>query len=232
MPRIGITCNERDTETTLSLAYVKAVAQSGATPLLFPVCTGKHLWQQMLASVDGLLLSGGGDPDAWLFGEEALPEQGQVQPRRDRMELFMTKRALCSGLPILGICRGAQLMAVASGGTLYQDIGHVAAVQHDQQAPKTYPIHEVRIKKPSLLHRLTGVVDMRVNSMHHQAVKTPGRLHISAIAADGIIEAVECPQHPFALGVQWHPEWMTTVAHTQALFRGLRRAASRYRRGK
>ncbi|MCW3490561.1 gamma-glutamyl-gamma-aminobutyrate hydrolase family protein [Dethiobacter alkaliphilus] len=230
MPRIGITCNIRDGENTLSLAYSQAVARSGAIPLLLPVCAGKHLWQQMLANVDGLLLSGGGDPDAVHFGEEATPAQGQVQPERDQMELFMAQRALSCGLPLLGICRGAQVMAIAAGGTLHQDIVHIAGVQHDQRAPKNYLIHGVRIKEKSLLHRIVGGNTLRVNSMHHQSVKTPGKLQVSAKAFDGIIEAVEAVQHPFALGVQWHPEWMTKYLQGRALFHALKQAALAYGR--
>ena len=219
MAIIGITCNLREFENSLSVAYVQAVARSHAVPLLLPVCSGTGLWMQFLQAIDGLLLSGGGDPDAFLFGEEAAPGQGQVQPGRDKMELFLARHALAAGMPVLGICRGAQIMAVAAGGSLHQDLAGIEQVQHDQKAPKTYPIHGISVKKHTRLSSVVGAGEIRVNSMHHQAVKHPGSLRISAVAADGVIEAVEHAAHPFALGVQWHPEWLEKKqAHARALF--------------
>ncbi|MDW7650750.1 MAG: gamma-glutamyl-gamma-aminobutyrate hydrolase family protein [Bacillota bacterium] len=227
MPKIGITCNRKGSEHSLSAAYVRAVARSGALPLLLPACPGRQLWENMLQSVDALLLSGGGDPDARLFGEEPSPRQGEVQPARDSMELYLARQALARGIPLLGICRGAQIMAVAAGGTLHQDLVGIAAVQHDQKAPRTYPIHQVTIRVDSRLHNIVGAAKIRVNSMHHQAVKHPGNLQVCGFAADGVIEAVELTGHPFALGVQWHPEWLEKrTGHAAALFTALCAAAA------
>lgn len=218
--RIGITCNFHGFENRLSAAYVRAITRTGAVPLLFPVTSHRFSWEQMLQAVDGLLLTGGGDPDAIHFGEEALPTQGEIQPGRDKMELFLASRSLTRGIPVLGICRGAQLLSIAAGGTLHQDLAEVARVQHDQKAPRSYPIHRVSVKRSSLLYRIVGQERFRVNSMHHQAVKSPGEgAVISAVADDGVVEAVEYPHHPFALGVQWHPEWLEKrVSHARKLF--------------
>jgi putative glutamine amidotransferase len=228
-PRIGITCNLSGFANTVSAAYVRAVAETGAVPLLLPVTVSKWHWEQMLHGIDGLLLSGGGDPDARHYGEEALPLQGTVQPWRDRMELYMARQALQSGLPLLGICRGAQILNIAAGGTLHQDLHGIASVQHDQKAPRNYPIHLITIRPSSLLYRIIRMEIIRVNSFHHQAVKTAGTgVRISARSRDHVIEAMEIPDHPFALGVQWHPEWLTGhYSHARALFASLTAAAER-----
>jgi putative glutamine amidotransferase len=224
--RIGISCNLKNNENRLSSAYVRAVANTGAVPFLLPVCANRHHWQEMLNGIDGLLLSGGGDPDAWLYGEDALPGQGYVQPERDAMELYLARRSLAKGIPLLGICRGAQIMAVAAGGTLHQDLAGVQKIQHQQRAPRTYPIHKVKVRRSSLLLWILQADEIRVNSLHHQAVKLPGRFVVSAVAPDGIAEGIELPGHPFALGVQWHPEWLADDhRHGQALFEALRAAA-------
>lgn len=225
-PRIGITCNRKDLDQTLAMAYVRAVVRAGAIPLLLPVYPQQHLWPKMLQSVDGLLLSGGGDPDARHFGEEAKPAQGEVQPDRDRMELFLARTAMEEKIPVLGICRGAQLLAIAAGGALHQDIAAFQRVQHDQRAPKTYPIHRITIAKSSLLFQVIQKETILVNSMHHQAVKSAGKLQVSAVAADDVNEAVELPNHPFAMGVQWHPEWLVgQFPHARALFIALAKAS-------
>ncbi len=218
--RIGITCNFCKFENRLSAAYVRAIIGAGAVPILLPVIPHQHSWEQMLQAVDGLLLSGGGDPDAVHFGEEPHPAQGEVQPVRDKMELFLARRALAMGVPVLGICRGAQVLNIVAGGTLHQDLAGIARVQHDQKAPRSYPIHTVSVKSQSLLYSIIELDSFRVNSMHHQAVKSPGEgVFISAAAEDGVVEAVELSYHPFALGVQWHPEWLINQAsHAQKLF--------------
>ncbi len=228
-PRIGITCNLAGYENKLSVAYVRAVSLAGATPYLLPVTVSPPQWEEMLANIDGLILSGGGDPDARHFGEEAAPAQGQVQPWRDRMELFLARMALRQDLPVLGICRGAQVLNIAAGGTLWQDLAGVSRVQHDQKAPRNYPIHRVRIERFSLLFRITGRETVRVNSFHHQAIKRPGTgLLVTARSTDGVAEAVECSGHRFALGVQWHPEWLTPgYSHAARLFAAFCKAAEK-----
>ncbi|MBS4007611.1 MAG: gamma-glutamyl-gamma-aminobutyrate hydrolase family protein [Clostridium sp.] len=224
--RIGITCNLSKNENRLSSAYVRAVVRTGALPFLLPVGGNQCQWQEMLNGIDGLLLSGGGDLDARFYGEDALPGQGYVQPERDAMELFLARCALDKGIPLLGICRGAQIMAVAAGGTLHQDLAGVQKIQHQQRAPSTYPIHRIKMRRSSLLRRILQAEEIRVNSMHHQAVKQPGRFVVSAVAPDGVTEGIELPGHPFALGVQWHPECLADdCRHGRALFKALQVAA-------
>ncbi|MBT9141315.1 MAG: Gamma-glutamyl-gamma-aminobutyrate hydrolase PuuD [Dehalococcoidia bacterium] len=229
--RIGITCNLKNNESRLSSAYVRAVANTGAVPFLLPVCGSRYQWQEMLNGIDGLLLSGGGDPDAWLYGEDALPGQGYVQPERDAMELYLARRSLDKRIPLLGICRGAQIMAVAAGGTLHLDGAGVQKIQHQQRAPRSYPIHKVKVRRSSLLRRILQTTEIRVNSLHHQAVKQPGRFVVSAVAPDGVTEGIELPGHLFALGVQWHPEWLADdYRHGQAIFEALLVAAQKKRK--
>lgn len=229
---IGITCNCRASENRLSKAYVRAVSQSGAVPLLLPVTAAPRHWRAYLEMVDGLVFSGGGDVDAFCYGQEAIPAQGQVQPERDSMEIYLARRALADGLPVLGICRGAQVLNISAGGTLYQDLQGVAALQHNQRAPCSYPIHTVLVRRPSLLHHLVGQERIRVNSFHHQAIHLTGvGLHVSAEASDGVIEAVEAAGHPFALGVQWHPEWQPGRQSASAkIFTALKEAAGKSRK--
>jgi len=229
---VGITCNCTSSENRLSKAYVRAVEQSGAVPLLLPVTAAPRLWRVYLKLVDGLLLSGGGDVDAFHYGQEAMPAQGTVQPERDRMEIYLARRALKDGLPVLGICRGAQLLNISAGGTLYQDLQGVAALQHSQRAPRSYAIHPVLVRRPSLLHRLLGQERIRVNSFHHQAIHLTGAgLCVSAEAPDGVIEAVEATGHPFALGVQWHPEWQAAQRNEAVkIFTALKEAAEKSRK--
>lgn len=227
-PRIGITCNLIAFENRLSAAYVRAVLLAGGVPFLLPVAVAPPQWEEMLYNIDGLVLSGGGDPDARNFGQEASPAQGQVQPWRDRMEIFLARKALRSNLPVLGICRGAQVLNIAAGGTLCQDLAGVARIQHDQKAPRNYPIHRVHLERFSLLFRIIQRETVRVNSFHHQAMKRPGAgLRITAWAGDSVAEAVECPGHRFALGVQWHPEWLTPGhVHAVRLFAAFCQAAA------
>lgn len=229
---IGITCDSTAAENRLSNAYVRSVANSGAVPLLLPVTAAPKFWRACLSKVDGLVLSGGGDVDAVHYGQEAMPAQGQVRPERDRMELYLARRALLDGLPVLGICRGAQVLNISAGGTLYQDLQGVATLQHNQRAPRSYSIHNVIVRRPSLLFRLVGQERIRVNSFHHQAIHLTGDgLRVSAEAPDGVIEAVEAVGHPFALGVQWHPEWQTAErGEAVKIFTALKEAAEKRRK--
>jgi putative glutamine amidotransferase len=148
------------------------------------------------------------------------------------MEIYLARRALRDGLPVLGICRGAQVLNISAGGTLYQDLRGVAALQHNQRAPRAYSIHNVFVRRPSLLYRLVGQERIRVNSFHHQAIRHAGEgLRVSAEAADGVIEAVESAGHPFALGVQWHPEWQTAErGEAVKIFTALKEAAEKRRK--
>ncbi|MFO7245883.1 MAG: gamma-glutamyl-gamma-aminobutyrate hydrolase family protein [Thermaerobacter sp.] len=178
----------------------------------------------------GLLLTGGCDVDPYLFGQHPHPRLGRVSPRRDAWEAALVRAALAAGTPILAICRGVQILNVACGGTLIQDLDAQVpgVIQHRQRAPHHHPSHEVRIRDGSLLHRTAGSRVIRVNSRHHQAVLEPGRgLVVSATAPDGVVEAVEGTGPGFVLGVQWHPENMAVAGDpvSRRLFRALVAAA-------
>lgn len=191
----------------VSDAYIQAVLCAGGVPVLLPIIAEQAAIVEQIAAVDGLLLSGGGDIQPQIFGEEPMRGLGTVLPERDTHELELVKLALASGKPVLGICRGCQLLNVALGGSIDQHLTE-ATVQHDQQSPGDYAGHTVILEHDSRLAGIWGDTVM-TNSFHHQAIKAvaPG-LWITARAKDGVIEAVEHETAPFAVGVQWHPELM------------------------
>ncbi len=211
--------------------YVQAVRLGGGVPLIIPPHLGEAQLHAVFERLDGLLLSGGGDLQPKLFGEEDSGLLWAVDEERDRVELMLTRRALDAGLPLLAICRGAQVLNVAAGGTLIQDIPTQVpdALTHSTVAgyPKSTAAHTVQIAPHSRLAALVGTGELGVNSAHHQAAKDVGTdLVVTARAPDGIIEGLELPQHPFCVGVQWHPEAMfEDHAVMLRLFEGLAQAA-------
>lgn len=204
---------------------------AGGIPILLPALENTAQIDRLVEMVDGLLLPGGYDLDPITFGEEPLPGLGTVDPVRDELELAAAKKAMECGIPVLGICRGLQLLNVAAGGSLYQDLPSQvkgSLLQHQQTAPRWFPSHEVTITSGSTLGRLFGGVEhLRVNSSHHQAIKDVAPdFVVTARAKDGIVEAVESRIHSFAVGVQWHPEVMWETAPEQAvIFQGFIEAA-------
>lgn len=234
-PVIGITCNfdwERGL-LTLAEGYYQAVSHGGGIPLLLSFGEMED-WEAVLSRVDGLLLSGGPDIDPYLFGEEPHIRLGRMNPVRDRLEMALTRKAMDMGIPLLGICRGIQVMNAAMGGTLYQDLESQwrggELIHHTPDAPRWYPTHEIIIEHPSILSRIMEAQRIRVNSFHHQAVKEPAPgFEVVARSRDGVIEAIASPNHPFALGVQWHPETMWEKdGRMLALFQALVEAAREY----
>lgn len=211
-PLIGVSCwqNPESLEFFVPEAYVQALRKAGTVPVLLPFVGSEEEAEQVLSRLDGLLLSGGVDLDPVHWGEEPYRQMGRIDPSRDQSELLLARRALSTGLPVLGICRGLQVLAVAAGGTLWQDLHSQGAssLKHDQNAPRWYPTHGVRLTQESRLASWLGT-EIRVNSFHHQAVRdAPRGFKAVASAPDGVIEALEHQTHPFAIGVQWHPEAM------------------------
>ncbi|CDF22106.1 putative uncharacterized protein [Prevotella sp. CAG:617] len=209
-PVIGITGNFGDKGCELAEGYFSCIEAAGGVPLVIPVLTETSALMQILNRIDGLMLSGGGDLNPLLLEQDPSPRLHGVNPRRDSMELLLTRLAYDRQLPILGICRGLQVMTVALGGTVMQDISEsmpgVKLVKHDQNMPRGFASHTVTAAKDSLVGRLFGT-RFAVNSFHHQAVEHPGQaLHVTARASDGVVEAVESTEFKPIVGVQWHPE--------------------------
>ena len=232
---VGVTCVYDEELGILQLGqdYIRAVEKAGGIPV--PVVTrDEEILAGMFGLIGALVLSGGGDLDPGTFNEEPVPGIGRISPKRDFVELRLAGWALSRHLPVLGICRGIQVLNVAAGGTIYQDLGagKSGLLEHVQKAPRAHPFHSVDIMNDTLLwHSLGCCPRIKVNSFHHQAVKKPGRgAVISALSPDGVIEALEFPRHPFALGVQWHPENLAADGQTggQELFDALLQAAAKY----
>jgi len=211
-PIIGITSRHSRENHRYNLpdAYAKAVQRNGGTPIILPPLPDiDHM--QLLDAVDGLILSGGADVDPMLYGEQPVPQQRSISPLRDSFEHALVLKALEAGKPILAICRGAQILNVATGGTLVQDTNTQVKnpVKHRQEAPASYGTHHVHLEPGTLIHRILGKDTVTSNSLHHQSVKTPGEgMKITGKATDGVIESMEKPGEHFVLAVQWHPEHM------------------------
>lgn len=209
-PVIGITCSWEEKGGSFFIArnYMRAVVEAGGLPLIIPLVP-KRLWPSLAGTTDGIIFSGGGDVGSLIIGEEPLPGQGEVYPPRDFQELFLAKKALSGNKPVLGICRGMQLLNIAAGGNIYQDLDsqREGVLQHMQTAPRSFTSHTVKIRGGTVLSKILGETRLRVNSFHHQSVKEIAPMFVvSALSPDGVVEALECPGHPFAVGVQWHPE--------------------------
>jgi gamma-glutamyl-gamma-aminobutyrate hydrolase PuuD len=221
LARIGITtgrrvCDGRHFEA-VDRAYVDAVALAGGLPVLVPILDPSAA-DAALIGLDGLVLSGGGDVDPLRYGEAAVAEVWGVDPTRDAWELALVASALRDDLGVLAICRGCQVLAVASGGSLVQHLPTVSDQAHSVEDRHAEPVHEVRIDPGSTLSRIVGAADLAVNTMHHQAVGRLGDgLQAVAWADDGVVEAVEMPARR-VIGVQWHPEHLPDRAEHRALF--------------
>lgn len=232
-PLIGLTANYDGGQAMLSEGYYKSVVLAGGVPVVLPPVKDEAVAARTLDGLDALVLTGGGDYNPLLCGEEPSPRLHSINPERDAAELLLTRLAHRRNMPMLGICRGLQTLAMALGGHVVQDIdeGHtppagVPRVKHSQDAPRTEATHTVIFTDGSLLHRLYATGRMTVNSLHHQAVDDGGQLFtITARAADGVAEAMESAEHKAIVGVQWHPEWL---AGGDRLFRWLTDEARLY----
>lgn len=217
-PIIGITGNFGAKGCELAQGYYQSVLQAGGIPLVLPPYTDEEALCQTLDRVDGILLSGGGDINPLLLGEEPIPGLHGICPQRDEMELLLIREAYNRQIPMLGICRGIQTLVAALGGTVYQDLNtqysEAPLVKHDQDLDRAYASHTVKMEAGSILSRLFPEAvekGLPVNSFHHQAVRTPGPLlRVAAKATDGVIEAVESNEFKSIIGVQWHPECFIT----------------------
>ena len=235
-PIIGLTPShdlEKD-QCFLNPLYIRALQQAGAVCFMFPLGVAFEDLCQLAALCDGILFTGGPDVHPFRFGEETLPKCGEVSAPRDQLELDLLSIALSDGKPILGICRGIQLINIGLGGTIYQDLEmqlpkDTPVLCHRQPYPPALPSHYVTVTPGSLLASISESDRLEVNSLHHQAVRAlaPG-LTASAYSSDGLVEAVEMPGYPFLLGVQWHPEFLfSTQKAAGEIFRAFVNACSR-----
>ena len=205
-------------------SYVEAILGAGGLPILIPLSLADDDLRQVYARLSGLMIPGGGDIDPAEYRATPHPETNSIDAGRDHVELFLTRQALTDRKPILGICRGIQVLNVAAGGTLYQDLPseHPDALPHYFRHPEfslDHPAHTVKIEEDSLLARCLDTPIVQVNSRHHQAAKEVAPdLAVVGRAPDGVIEALELPAHPFALAVQWHPENLQARPEMRALF--------------
>ena len=237
-PVIGITGNFGAAGCELAEGYYLSVSRAGAVPFIIPPVMGadSEYLDRILDGVDALVLSGGGDINPLLLGEEPIPQLHGINMRRDRFELDLTLRAYQRQMPILGICRGIQMLAAALGGKLIQDIytsTPKAQLKHSQEADRWCATHTVSIVEGSCLRGIFGCERLAVNSFHHQAVGDAGkRLRVVAKAPDGVIEAVESSERKPIIGVQWHPETFVLGGDEtmMPLFRWLADEAALYRR--
>lgn len=225
-----ITSKSNDTYVATPEAYVQAVTQAGGCPILIPSGISEGTLNALFPKLDGILFTGGGDIHPKYFGEEEIPELGGVDVQRDEMEFFLLKQSVRENVPFLGICRGIQIINVGLGGTLYLDIPSQVpqALRHQcsPDFPRHHLAHDVQVSPDSHLADILGEHTVKVNSMHHQAVRTLApALRATGFSPDGLIESLELPDHPFGLAVQWHPECLTAHRSMRALFEAFVRAA-------
>jgi len=238
LPLIGVTGrNDQSARSSdlsifsIAQSYVRSVELGGAAPVVIP----PHLEQAELRAIfdclDGLILSGGEDILPASFGQENSEQLGPVDERRDRAEFALAEWALSEGLPLLAICRGVQVLNVVAGGALIQDIPTQVSdsLSHTSGVGRPLPdvAHTVEVTAGTRLAALVGAGELGVNSAHHQAAERVGRgLTVTARAPDGVLEGLEAADHPFCVGVQWHPEVMVESAPVmRRLFEGLAEAA-------
>jgi putative glutamine amidotransferase len=235
-PLIGITTNQSSNaygQPTVMLmqSYVTAILQAGGAPVLIPSMVAEDGWDALYARLDGILFSGGGDIALKHFAGDPHPRIDDVDPARDSVELRMVQAASSDGKPFLGICRGCQVLNVGLGGTLFTHILDQLPNALDHSYPgnmRTVLVHEVKIEEGTHIAEILGEPIIKVNSLHHQGLKDIApSLRVAGHAPDGLVEAVELPDHPFGLAVQWHPEWLTDQQSTRNLFRKFVEAAEK-----
>lgn len=232
-PLIGLVASHTafSGQNSISEMYTQAVLRAGGIPVLLPPEIYPEDLTPLRDRLDGIILPGGGDIDPILFAGYPHPRVYGIDPVRDRIEIALARFASQTSWPLLGICRGIQVINVSFGGTLYTDIAahYPTSLRHDcyPDLPRDHIAHTIEVDANSLLAEICGHGDLEVNSLHHQGLQQiGGGLIVSARSSDGLVEGVELPGHPFFLGVQWHPECLPESTRHQALFSALIRAAA------
>ena len=227
-PVIGITGNYGELTCKLGEGYYKSILKAGGVPVIIPPLGDTDCIINTLEHIDGLLLSGGADFNPLYAGEEPQSKLSSINSERDLPELLITQLAYNRQIPILGICRGIQTIAMTLGGQVMQDISETAHIKHSQDADRSEPTHSVNIVEGSILSSLYEEQHIYVNSFHHQAVGDTGqRFRVTARSADGLIEAIESTEHKSIMGVQWHPE---CLSEGLPIFQWLIQEAAQYRK--
>lgn len=235
-PLIGITTYNGKSPndhpiTAVQHTYVRAVTQAGGLPVLIPSILPEEDLQDIYARLQGIMFTGGGDVSLKYFdGVEHIRIAG-VDESRDTTEISLLRKAVDDGKPLLGICRGVQVMNVALGGTLYTHIASQVkgALDHDYPGELfTAIVHPVNVDETARAAEIFGETLLHVNSLHHQGLKDIApSLKVTGHAPDGLVEVVEIPDHPYAFGVQWHPEWLTDQPVMRRLFKSFVDAAGK-----
>lgn len=230
LPTLAIPPGLKPPRFGINQSYIRALTAAGCAPVLIPLLDDEERLHAIYERLDGIVFPGGGDVAPQEYGEEPIDNLNVVEEPRDRTELTLARWAFADDLPTLGICRGQQLLNVALGGSLYQDLRHqrVTEVEHSDAdgRSRTALIHRVRLDPDSRLAQLIDETSIEVNSLHHQAVKSVARpLRVTGQSEDGVIEAIESPERRFLIAVQWHPEEIDDVPWVRRLFQGFARAA-------
>jgi len=239
IPLIGVTTYRTlnkfgFTQSSVSEAYTCSLVNAGAVPLLIPVGLPESALDALLPRLDGILFTGGGDIDPQRYGGEPHPLVSDVDNDRDRIELYLLEHIFETKAPFMGICRGLQVINVALGGSLYEDIldQRPDSIKHAYLPdwPREHLAHTIQVEANSRLAGILGTDNLQVNSLHHQGIRrlAPG-LQASAYAPDGMIEAFELPGHPYGLAVQWHPENLQAYTPMQVLFRSFVQAVEEHK---
>ncbi len=231
LPTLAIPPGPKPPRFGINQSYVRALVAAGCAPILIPILDDHERLRAIYERLDGIVFPGGADVAPEEYGETPIGNLNVVEPERDRTELTLARWAYDDDLPTLGICRGQQLLNVALGGTLYQDLRHqgVTAVEHsgaDGRARNAL-VHRVRLDPDSRLAQLIDETSIEVNSLHHQAVKAVApALRVTAKSDDDVIEALESGDRRFLIAVQWHPEEIGDLPWVQRLFQGFVTAAN------
>lgn len=237
IPRIGITCGRKSFEGAqepwfgLPAPYIQAVVSAGGLPVILPPETRFTHLHTLFDHLDGLIFSGGGDVHPKHYGQCMEFELREVDEQRDQMEIDLARLAVETGKPFLAICRGIQLLNVALGGSLYQNLAEQLphSLEHDNRnKPRDALVHTVTLIEGTRLQQHIGQPHIETNSLHHQAIrKLAANLTIAATTTDGVIEGIELATHPCAFGVQWHPERLSVRPESKAIFTALIHASSK-----